>query len=429
MQVIHVSDTHLGRQEYGYEFRELDGYELFNKVVEDAIEEHIKLIVLSGDLFDEAKPRNRALRTVVECFRRLREKGVKVVLIPGDHDYPRKRDILPLYVLDDIFDNVVLLGVPYGDGYRTEYVLESEKIAFYALPFTPFKTRIKKYLPRFLQTASNFFREHSGYKHVLLAHYSVKEYMPYDAVLSLSDIPCVTYAAFGHIHSRIKTMLPSGGLLAYPGSLDIYRRDEIQGWLKYGKGYNLVDLSIEPDPSMVEWINLDVRKQVLYRIKSSELDSLYGIVERELEGVTKKPIIIHLTVAAKTSERVNIARYIEKLSPSEVLIRHHIEYIDDEEKSIVSNGDEPVGYDEVEVLARYMGVSREAAEIVYEIVEGIASNSLSREEIEEKILRLKEYIRKPVVGEEKTTSDKKAVDRKKRIEGIKKSLLEYLSSS
>ncbi len=422
MQLIHLADTHLGKQQYGYEFREFDGYELFREVIENAIRDHIRLVVISGDLFDEPRPRNRALRNVINCFKELSNHGAKVVLIPGDHDYPKRRDTLPLYVLEDVLDNVVLLGVPTSKReFRTRYVSKEYGLVFYALPYIPFKKRARELIPGFLIDATNFFRENGGLKHILLAHYSVKEYLPFDAVLEIGDIPGVTYAAFGHIHNRVKTLLPKGGVLAYPGSIDIFSVKDIVDWREHGKGYNIVDLSKEPDPSMIEWVDLDIRRQYVYEVSSDKLMDVLEWINRELESVSKKPVIVHLTIRAKPSSRVDISRVVEKIPQELAVIRYDIRYVEEGESVKV---DYSIEYDEVDTLAKYMGSSREVAQLVYEIVEAIASGTASKEYVEERLERIADLWR--------TSSLLKGMERgdevRERIEKLKKDLMQYLTS-
>ncbi|MEI7624406.1 MAG: exonuclease SbcCD subunit D [Actinomycetes bacterium] len=85
MRILHTSDWHIGRK-----FNEVDllgdqavfGDWLLSFVANEAID----VVLVSGDIFDQATPRADAVRLAGEIFDRLGALGTKVAIISGNHD-------------------------------------------------------------------------------------------------------------------------------------------------------------------------------------------------------------------------------------------------------------------------------------------------------------------------------------------------------
>jgi len=85
MRILHTSDWHIGRK-----FNEVDllpdqavfGDWLLSFVAREAID----VVLVSGDIFDQATPRADAVRLAGEIFDRLGAQGTKVAIISGNHD-------------------------------------------------------------------------------------------------------------------------------------------------------------------------------------------------------------------------------------------------------------------------------------------------------------------------------------------------------
>lgn len=96
MKLIHFSDTHLGYGEYskvdaasGVNQRELDVYSAFRRAVDLILEKKPDVVIHSGDLFDSARPSNRAIHIALSEFQRLSNAKIPVVLVSGNHSTPR----------------------------------------------------------------------------------------------------------------------------------------------------------------------------------------------------------------------------------------------------------------------------------------------------------------------------------------------------
>ncbi|HET7488695.1 MAG TPA: DNA repair exonuclease [Acidimicrobiales bacterium] len=95
MRVAALGDAHLGRSYYGFTTpegvnqRERDFEQSFEAAVELALAQEPELVVWLGDIFDHPRPTYRSFRVAQRALATLREHGVAVALITGNHDTPR----------------------------------------------------------------------------------------------------------------------------------------------------------------------------------------------------------------------------------------------------------------------------------------------------------------------------------------------------
>lgn len=95
MRVAALGDAHLGRSYYGFTTpegvnrRERDFEESFEKAVDLALAQEPDLVVWLGDVFDHPRPTYRSFRVAQRALTRVREHGVSLALITGNHDTPR----------------------------------------------------------------------------------------------------------------------------------------------------------------------------------------------------------------------------------------------------------------------------------------------------------------------------------------------------
>jgi len=88
MRLLHTSDWHLGRALYGR--KRYDEYEAFLNWLADLIEaEHIDVLLVAGDIFDNSTPSNRAQELYYRFLCRAAASANRsVVVIAGNHDSP-----------------------------------------------------------------------------------------------------------------------------------------------------------------------------------------------------------------------------------------------------------------------------------------------------------------------------------------------------
>lgn len=95
MKIVHLSDTHLGFRQLhrvndaGRNEREHDVYDAFERAISKIIELAPAVAIHAGDVFDSYHPSSAALGVALDGLRRLRDAGIPVVIIAGNHSSPR----------------------------------------------------------------------------------------------------------------------------------------------------------------------------------------------------------------------------------------------------------------------------------------------------------------------------------------------------
>ncbi len=90
LRILHTADLHLDAQfpslgEKALQRRE-DFLKTFERIVTLAIKNEVHLLLVAGDLFDSPRPSGQTLGRVQAGFKRLLDRGILPVLLPGTHD-------------------------------------------------------------------------------------------------------------------------------------------------------------------------------------------------------------------------------------------------------------------------------------------------------------------------------------------------------
>lgn len=89
-RILHVSDTHLGKRQYGSDVRREDFADAFEQTVDLAIDEEVHAVIHTGDLFDTRDPRLPDLNRCIDILQNLADAGIPFFGIVGNHE--RKMD-------------------------------------------------------------------------------------------------------------------------------------------------------------------------------------------------------------------------------------------------------------------------------------------------------------------------------------------------
>ena len=292
MKFAHLADTHLGYRQYGLYEREIDFYNIFNNIIDKLIEERPDFVIHSGDLFEFSRPPTNALLTVQKGLLALRDAGIPVYAIAGNHDIIMRKNALPPQVLFKemglkiispnnpffIKEDVFIGGTPYVSKHQATYLTES----------------LKK-----LEVMSRDYD-----KRILVLHQGIDKYLPFEYELELANIPeSFNYYALGHIHARI-TDDYGQGKLAYPGSSEIWKIDELGNYQKNGKGFYLVDM--DGDVPEIESINMEMpREFIRANIQYPELTAEIEKIKNLVLSLPNKPLL-NLTVEGGNFNRSEV---------------------------------------------------------------------------------------------------------------------------
>lgn len=244
MKIIHTSDWHIGKQLHKIDLR--DDLELFFKWLLNTIEkEQIDVLLVSGDVFDQANPSQSAFKQYYDFLKRMIKTDCKIILTGGNHDAPSVINA-PKQLLEAL-DITVIGGAP--DSVKdvfVEFNKEGVDLVVAAVPFLKdkdirksvegesysdkierIKGGLKAYFSKINEHYENNFKEH---KFILMGHLYVQGAHISESMRDIQignqagvdsgvfgEVP--NYVALGHIHkpyavSKSKNIHYSGSPIA-----------------------------------------------------------------------------------------------------------------------------------------------------------------------------------------------------------------------
>ncbi len=373
MLVAHFADTHLGIRPYGYDWFYRSVLDHFRDAVDRALREGVDAIVFAGDVFDKPRPPNSAIKRLIDTVATAVEKGVRVYAVLGEHDLPKTRDLPPEMLVPGL--RLLLRG--YGEPVDC-FTVDGREYCVGGVSHIPLKydPGAKK---RLVAEAGAVARRMGG-RGVLVMHQNIVQFNSFEPGLEIAEVPAEPiYVAMGHIHRRIIYHREGGQVIAYPGSLEILRRDEIRIWREQGKGFYLVDLS--GDEPSVEKIDTEVVPQEEIRTDTRSLRA--AVAEAASRLPRNKPSILHVIVEMSIDEKTDVARIAREAAARisrEIRVKVSREYRG-EAVTVTETGVEIL--DEAAVLAEALGDKsrRDLAELILGLKEALVAEN--REEIDE----------------------------------------------
>ncbi|MCW5714482.1 MAG: exonuclease SbcCD subunit D [Bauldia sp.] len=96
MRILHTADWHVGKT-IARQSRIDESRKALAEVVAIAKDEKVDVVLVCGDVFEHLAPSPEAEEVVYEALLRFEEIGAKVLVIPGNHDAPRRwKALMPL---------------------------------------------------------------------------------------------------------------------------------------------------------------------------------------------------------------------------------------------------------------------------------------------------------------------------------------------
>ena len=309
----HISDTHLGLEQYGLEEREQDIYDSFNQAIDISIKDKVDFVIFAGDIFHTPNPSGKAILQMANALKRLKQNSIESFFILGEHDISRIRATPVSYVYHNLeFSKYIGRGEPV---YHKDVMIAGfDKIRKNEI--TTFEEKFRK--------LDSLAKQHSGHK-ILVLHQGITELNQFAGELNASDLPKnFTYYAMGHLHDKlVKDFDHLGGPLAYPGSTEMTTSEGIK---ETEKGFFEVDISSnEAKPT---WIKLDTRPQFSSKIDFEELDNSMAEIVEKIGTFEKKPII-EIKIHGKTTERDVVEAKVLQIIPKTLHCSWKISQTDD----------------------------------------------------------------------------------------------------
>ncbi|HET8910045.1 MAG TPA: exonuclease SbcCD subunit D [Ktedonobacteraceae bacterium] len=259
---LHVADTHLGYEQYGVKERFNDFSRAFWNIMEVALERKVDFVVIAGDLFNKRAIDALTLIHAIEGLKRLKEAGIPVLAIEGNHDRSYYRDGASWLQFLCHQGYLVLLapvmrgGSPVLEPWNPENMLGAYmdlvggRLRVYGLPWQGAATvRSMEGLSEGLRETRSAEDEAGIEYRLLLMHTGVE-----GIIARVQGLPSMTqfqplrehidYLALGHVHKPYEF----DGWMYNPGSTETCGAEE-SAW---DRGYYIVEIDTEavesPDP-------------------------------------------------------------------------------------------------------------------------------------------------------------------------------------
>lgn len=277
MKLYHAADIHLGRRRLDGRLPDGDFATAFDQIVSRAIADEADLFLLAGDLFDRPQVEPPHLGQALTILRRLKEAGIPVVAIEGNHDKAFVHSEQPTWVhhLAEE-DHLILLQPRFGpDGAilekwdaesKTGAWIEFGGIRFVGAGYLGAATPNKV---RQIVTAMD-----AEVTNVLLLHAGPDYFVGEGGGFSTADLQQLRektcYLALGHIHKPMQ----HDGWACNPGSPENCDLNEARYGVNSegedeGRGYAVVEIDPKLDTPLV---SLAVRSNFRRPCHRLELD-------------------------------------------------------------------------------------------------------------------------------------------------------------
>ena len=205
MKIAAIGDAHLGRSYYTYTTaeginqRERDFEISFEAAIDLALDQNPDVVVWLGDIFDHPRPSFRSYRIAQKGLAKLREGGVYVVVISGNHDTPRLPGTgSPYSPLSDSFMDM-------NFAYRLSY--EKFELADLVVHAVPQTLNVEAALDELAKAKSNYSKDKIN---LLITHPRLKQLEPSHSDINEIEIDenalSGDFVLLGHYHffSKVK---------------------------------------------------------------------------------------------------------------------------------------------------------------------------------------------------------------------------------
>lgn len=260
---IHIADTHLGNEQYGVHERFNDFSRAFWDIMRAATSRRVDFVVIAGDLFNKRAIDARTLMHAIEGLKGLKEMGIPVIAIEGNHDRSYYREGVSWLQFLCYGNYLMLLDPRMQDGapmlekweiasMRGAYVdLLDGKLRVYGLKWQGAATaRSMEGLSKALGEAQERERAAGVEYRLLMMHTGVDGIVP-----RLQGLPTqgqfeplkqhIDYLALGHVHKPFEI----NSWIYNPGSTETCGAEEA-AW--EDRGYYYVEIDTEHPERIID---------------------------------------------------------------------------------------------------------------------------------------------------------------------------------
>ena len=356
MKFVHAADLHLdspllalSRQDARQVERVRRATrEAFERMIDLCVDQEVALLVLAGDLYDNDSPNMQIAVFLRKQLRRLEQKGIRVVIITGNHDAGNK--ITSALALPA---NTRMLGEQKPETITFDDL--PVRVAIHGQSFRPG--------PITENLAASYPASLRGYYNVGLLHTSLAgstDHDPY-APCTLEELTThgYDYWALGHIHKR--AVLACNPFVIFPGNLQGRHAREVGP-----KGCFLVDVDDAGRTVSAEFVPLDVVRwhqtevDLQDRSESELVECIRSALIQTHRNSDGRPGAVRVVLTGRTSLHRHIDRTPHRLRQTTLELADEIAGDDIWIEKIVNNttapserGD-PISSDETHDLVSIM---------------------------------------------------------------------------
>ena len=289
VQVLLTADNHLDPPAVMYgprRFeRKMDFLRCFEATVKYALKNRPDLFLIAGDLFDHVQPRNPTRTRVMDCFRALYEKGIKVFLIGGHHDTPRSREqgSSPISI--------------YGSSKYVTYFQDSSQPTSATIQVQGQSVMISgiSYNPTIAWNSDplqDIKITPSADINIFMLHYPIRGFKGYygeEPTVQPKSIPeGIQLVAAGHLHRHQKSVI-RGVNVVYPGSTERVR------FLEEGeeKGFVWIELDKKGMVSL-DFIKTPTRELRTFEFRIPREGNINEILKEELLKLKNPELVLRV---------------------------------------------------------------------------------------------------------------------------------------
>ena len=236
MKLMHLSDLHLGKRVHTVSMLE-DQAHILRQILQIAAQQQVDAVLIAGDVYQKASPQSEAMAAFDQFITRLKEMGLAVFVISGNHDSAQRIS----YFSSLLKSSGVYVSEAF-DGHLQQVTLQDEhgELVVSLLPFLK-PIQVRRFYPdekiETYQDAVQAVLRHSpvdtAKRNVLVCHQFITGAETSDSeektVGGLDNIDAAVFADFdyvalGHIHKPQKCTRDT---LRYAGSLMKYSFSEV----------------------------------------------------------------------------------------------------------------------------------------------------------------------------------------------------------
>jgi DNA repair protein SbcD/Mre11 len=244
MRFLHVADIHLGNYQYNNKQRYNDFFLAFKQVAELAVTQQIQVCIVAGDLFHKAAVDALTLLQAEDCLKVMREAGIRVLAVAGNHDRIRYGDTFSWLEYLQKNDYLTLLQPSFSDGQQSciienETYIDLDGVRFIGVPYFGSGSRTA-----FERVAIDLDQLDDDGIHftVLITHTGIEGQIPAaSGCVALADLQklrsYIDYFATGHLHKPFVV----DDWIYNPGAIENCDFNE-ENYRSLGKGVFIVEV-------------------------------------------------------------------------------------------------------------------------------------------------------------------------------------------